>query len=418
MPRQINLPIDDLIAQATCAVIKNGTTVGTAWLIDAGGLLLTAGHLLGTEAPLEQVEVKFLEDIPRKAHKIHWGYQRDMGIDYAVLQVADWSADRQPLPVSLNNNISGSFRARGYGLSLHDQSAGTGDYIGPLDLQNSPDYRLIMLRSAELGEAGYSGAAIFSEELQAVIGFQIEATTAEVGAGRDTILVMPLYRIAQFLGMFQQIAKTETASIMQDCDYDYDVLVTYAENLSGQWVRRYFHPLLAWLLEDALGRRPSISLIDITGEESIHPSHEFKDALAHSRCLVPIWSPSYFESTLGHYACLVMRIREHVTDCGTRANPIRLIFPVVVSDGHGFPQFTNEFHPPLNCRNYMIQVPAFESTEAYLHFRQDMTTWVNSNLVDAITYAPGCRTEWITVEVQVPAIQKPKCRLPILGKVF
>lgn len=418
MLRQISLPIDDLIAQATCAVIKDGQTIGTAWLVNEAGLLLTAGHLLGTQTPLEHVQVQFLEDIPRTAHKIHWGYQKDMGLDYAVLQVADWPANRQPLPIALSSDVSGSFRVRGYGRSLHDQSAGTGDYIGPFDSQNSPDYRLFMLRSPELGEQGYSGSAIYSEELQAVIGFQIEATTAQVGAGRDTILVMPLYRIAQFLGMFQQFAQPEAGLVARDCDYDYDVLLSYAEDFSGPWVRRYFQPLLAWLLEDALGRRPSIALIDVTSEESTHPGPLFRHALARSRCLVPIWSPSYFESTLGRYACLAMRAREHATACGTAANPIRLVFPVVVSDGHGFPQFTKEFHPPLNCRPYMIPVAAFESTEAYLHFQQDMQAWINSHLLEAISYAPGCRAEWIAFEVQIPAINRPKVQLPILGRVF
>jgi hypothetical protein len=72
-----------------------------------------------------------------------------------------------------------------------------GEFVGPFDPQNSSGYRLFKLSSKELGQGGYSGAAVVSDELQAVVAIQIEATIAKTGAERDTILAMPLYRIAQ-----------------------------------------------------------------------------------------------------------------------------------------------------------------------------------------------------------------------------
>ncbi|RME40982.1 MAG: serine protease, partial [Caldilineae bacterium] len=198
--------VDDLLAQATCAVLIDGQVRGTAWLVSSDGYLLTAGHVLGVDAPREQVEVRFPEDVPREAYKIQWGYQRDMGIDFAVLKLVSPPLERRPLPVSLARFVSGPFSAHGYGLTLHDRSVGKGVFVGTFDPQNSPGNRLFQLRSAELGEGGYSGAAVFSHRLQAVVAIQIEATRAATGAGRDTILAMPLYRIAPQWTLLNRLA--------------------------------------------------------------------------------------------------------------------------------------------------------------------------------------------------------------------
>lgn len=200
-----NSAIDEMLAQATCAVLVNGRVLGTAWLVSAEGHLLTAGHILGISKPIDKVEIQFGEDVPREAYKVQWGYHQEMGIDFAVLKTTHLPIGRVPLPISLKRELAGTFSLIGYGVTLKTQSSGSGEFIGFFDPQNSPGNRLLLLRSAESGEGGYSGAAIFSDELQAVVAVQVEATKAETGPGRDTILAMPLYRIAQHWEQLLQI---------------------------------------------------------------------------------------------------------------------------------------------------------------------------------------------------------------------
>jgi MoaA/NifB/PqqE/SkfB family radical SAM enzyme len=188
---------DELLRQATCAVLIDGQVKGTAWLLNHEGLLLTAGHVLGETNPPDKVQVRFPEDLPRDAYKVVWFYQREAGVDFAVLKAAEAPKDRQPLPISLEREPAGQFSLRGYGRSLQDQSCGTGEIIGSFDPQNQSALRLIRLRSPELGEPGYSGGAVFLEGARAAVGVQIEAAIAKTGPGRDTVLAMPLYRIAQ-----------------------------------------------------------------------------------------------------------------------------------------------------------------------------------------------------------------------------
>jgi len=43
--------LDDFLTQATCAVLKEGQIVGTAWLLSADGYLLTVAHVFGKQEP-------------------------------------------------------------------------------------------------------------------------------------------------------------------------------------------------------------------------------------------------------------------------------------------------------------------------------------------------------------------------------
>ena len=105
-------------------------------------------------------------------------------------------AYRRPLPFSLTRSPTGTFHAYGYGQSLQSRAVGMGVFLGYYDWGNSPDNRLFELDSKQLGEPGFSGAAIFSDELRTVVAVQISAATALIGPGRDTVFAMPLYRIA------------------------------------------------------------------------------------------------------------------------------------------------------------------------------------------------------------------------------
>ena len=418
MNSQIAPPLDELLAQATCAVLVDGKIKGTAWLVSDEGHLLTAGHVLGKVTPLDEVEVRFSEDVPRRAHKIQWGFQQEMGVDFAVLKIADWPANRCPLPISLPPEVRGGFKLRGYGKTLQDQSTGAGKFLGPFDPQNSPNNRLFQLRSPELGEGGYSGGAVFSETLQTVIAVQIEATQATAGAGRDTLLAMPLYRIAphweQLHSLARDLPEESDAHSPENLDYEYDVFLSYVEEYSDTWVRDCFHKLLDWLLQDSLGRRPRMKVVKhSTPKSGAYPLH-LREALAKSRCLVSIWSPSYFESSWCIYECAVMLERERQVGYGTLENPTRLILPVVACDGNGFPPFAKDFVDPFDCREYVVPPPViFEDTETYIAFRNQMTEWAD-HIIESINRAPMFRKEWLNQIVGIPEKSKLKCKQPIL----
>ena len=194
----MNVLKTDPLARATCALIVGEGVVGTAWLIDNEGHLLTAGHLLGRKAPTRNVKVRFLDDRPRDVSVVYWNVQEQTGIDCAVLRL-DYpfiGSSIRPLPIRLTQTASGAFRVRGYGTTLGTSSEGGGTFLDryyPLDTTANALFRL---DSKELGEGGFSGAPVYSVELSAAVAIQIEGAEHHVGPGRDTILAMPLDRVA------------------------------------------------------------------------------------------------------------------------------------------------------------------------------------------------------------------------------
>jgi len=203
---------DTLLARATCSV-RNGDKQATGWLVSHDGHLLTVGHILGEKEPRDEVEVQFIDDnTPQKARRKAWAYKSEIGLDFAVLKLVDgMPLERKPLPVVLAKEMEPDSKVsvRGYGNTLDYQSPGVAEYIGISFCTNLLKNRMFILRSHELAIEGYSGGAVFSHDLQAVVAIQTQTTTKRTGVASETVLAMPLYRIAQQWKPLTQLARNE-----------------------------------------------------------------------------------------------------------------------------------------------------------------------------------------------------------------
>ena len=201
-----NLSEDDL-GRAICSVLIGNKRQATAWLFSDEGHLLTVGHLFqDKQAALDVVSVQFLDEDPQPARRVYYQYSRATGEDFAILHLDKDPSDRKPLPVALVKSVGGEWSSAGYGKTLQDQSSGKGRFTGLFYLQNTSSDFLFKLETTITGEGGYSGSPIFSEELKAVVAMQSEATDTKSGAERNTVLAMPLYRVAQAWPRFPKLA--------------------------------------------------------------------------------------------------------------------------------------------------------------------------------------------------------------------
>ena len=131
------MELDELLAQATCAVRDGSATdgggdvKGTAWLVKDTGHLLTAGHVVQSIST-EGVWVRF-PDTDRDvwaSSVVPPENNKSLAIDFAVLSLVE-NTRRQPLPFILASNVEGRVRARGYGSNLPNaQHGGTGTLLG------------------------------------------------------------------------------------------------------------------------------------------------------------------------------------------------------------------------------------------------------------------------------------------------
>ena len=259
---------DELLTQATCAVLIKGQIVGTAWLVSDKGYLLTAGHVLGTEEPVNQVQVQFVSDVPRPAHRLKWMYHEASGLDFAVLKLVHPLYGRHPLPISLSKEVEGQFRLYGYGTTMREasQSNSEGKFLGKIRIGNSESHTLFRLHSPDLGIPGNSGGAVFSDELKAVVGIQTEAAKRKIGPESEVVLAMPLYRITPLLQALNLLAKktidtTPTPPLEPPLPKN-TPLANPDGTLFAPWKRAW--QSLTRLLRPSSPNKPILSEVDVT----------------------------------------------------------------------------------------------------------------------------------------------------------
>jgi hypothetical protein len=190
--------------------------------------------------------------------------------------------------------------------------------------------------------------------------------------------------------------------------YKYDVFISYQRQRFGNWVREHFSKFLDLYLEDALARKPRIFIDEQIETGDIWPRN-LVEALAYSKCLVCVWSPSYFESIWCQYELLTMLERMRKTG-GNR----KLLLPVVVSDGHGFPDYAKPFQW-LDCREYMFTGKGFENSPVYFEFQRRIRESAK-DIKSAIEQAPRWRRKWLDGhDLELPVAPRPAVPPPFLG---
>lgn len=206
---------------------------------------------------------------------------------------------------------------------------------------------------------------------------------------------------------------TRPDDLAQNTDYVYDVFIGYQCNFIKPWVDRHFLPLFKFLLEGALGKEPAVFIPRSRESPSDAWPLYRQVALVHSKCLIAIWTPSYFKSQCCTQEYLVMFDREKQLGYRSLERPNGLVLPVIVSDGKHFPSFVPNISW-FDCRNYAIPVPAFENTPMYIEFRDKMEEWVE-DVAKAVSYAPIWNESWLDISAEgIPEVLVPKCELPVL----
>jgi hypothetical protein len=219
---------DERLQQATCSVIEltkagGERVVGTAWLAMAPGTLVTAAHVLLEEAqpssgvsgsrppqvkPIDSIRVQFPSGSPHRV-KLKAGpiLDKDRGVDVAVLEIeGNIEPERSPLPMILVNNPHGDVLVCGYGENLPNaQQLGFGSLLRTYFRRNVAANYLLQYTSHQLTFRGWSGAAVYSLDANAVVGLQTESSPKS-----DEVLAVPLSRIPEYWEELTTVAAFST----------------------------------------------------------------------------------------------------------------------------------------------------------------------------------------------------------------
>ena len=191
---------------------------------------------------------------------------------------------------------------------------------------------------------------------------------------------------------------------MAQQDYQYDVFFSYRRHsLTLEWTREVHKRLQFWLTQE-IGDRPASLFVD---EDCIETGDRWperlRESLKLSRCMICVWSPSYFQSKWCMSEWMSFREREK------RQNMIShgLIAPMRFHDGEHFPQDARDVQW-IDVAPYTYTVPAFWTSHRALEL-EDRLKELARSVAKIIRSAPPFVPDWPIVEA--PAAGSGKIEL-------
>ena len=197
--------------------------------------------------------------------------------------------------------------------------------------------------------------------------------------------------------------------------YKYDVFISYSRKKDVyQWVHNIFLPVFKLFFNESLSWDPKI-FVDVN-EIKFGDSwpERLKEAIAYSKCMISIWTPSYFRSEYCIKECGLMMYRETMLGYRKPTTPNGLVFPVNLYDGDFFPVITKEINWFL-CHDYFRVAQAFKQSERHLTF-QDVMAQKVPDIVHVVQNAPDWNSQWLEDEWLKKAFAYSEENLQIISK--
>jgi hypothetical protein len=170
--------------------------------------------------------------------------------------------------------------------------------------------------------------------------------------------------------------------------YQYDVFFSYKHTeQSLYWHEKVKDLLQGWLTQELGGINARIFM----DREEIKTGQDWKDRLGiglkHSKCLVPVWSPSYFQSP---YCLSEWRAFQQRETIAAR----KLIAPIRYHDGDFFPAEARKVQM-ADFRNLTSNVDPFWGTRRAVMV-EDKIKLLAQDVATLVKQAPDFDSEWQT----------------------
>jgi len=162
------------------------------------------------------------------------------------------------------------------------------------------------------------------------------------------------------------------------------------------WVHNHFQPLLMqWLPNFMPYNHQTKIFIDLQIETGAEWPLKLRQALSMSRCLLPIWSPQYFQSSWCQAELQTMLRREQLLGLRTGENPSGLIYAVLFAGAQYLPSevLTIQFKDlsKWNCP-WMV----FKKNVQYVNLDKQVQK-LCQDLANMIQSAPVWQSDWPVV---------------------
>lgn len=187
--------------------------------------------------------------------------------------------------------------------------------------------------------------------------------------------------------------------------YKFDVFISYARRGSVQkWLLNHFHSKLVECLEDQLAPAPKVYL-DRTMPKAVHWPSNLQNALRHSKIMLQLLTPWYFESQWCMAEWKSMLARQEALGIANTDRSQGLVYSILYSDSENFPNEGREvawwdFKPFANPD------PVYQTTGEYVGFHREVTK-LAADLVQLLQQVPPWQPDWPVVIPPDPVLLPP-----------
>jgi hypothetical protein len=155
-----------------------------------------------------------------------------------------------------------------------------------------------------------------------------------------------------------------------------------------------------WLQEEIPDREVKLFVDEDNIETGDRWPEKLKEALKRSRCMVPLWSSSYFRSDWCVSEWASFREREKRLQMTSHG----LIAPLRFHEGEHFPKEARDVQW-TDVARYTSTVPAFWTSQRAIEL-DDLLKVFAGSVARILTSAPPFESDWPIVEVPAPSVGK------------
>lgn len=187
--------------------------------------------------------------------------------------------------------------------------------------------------------------------------------------------------------------------------YKFDVFISYCRHGSVQkWLLNHFYPKFRDCLADQIAPAPRI-YVDRSMPRGVHWPADLRKALRHSKILIPLFSPPYFESAWCMAEWKSMKAREEQLGLATLDRPQGLVYPILYSDSENFPMEAREISR-WDFKQLSTPELVFQESREWVHFHRKVTE-VAEDLVQLLKQVPEWQPDWPVIEQPEPPLMPP-----------
>jgi hypothetical protein len=188
--------------------------------------------------------------------------------------------------------------------------------------------------------------------------------------------------------------------------YMFDVFISYSRRGSAsKWLMNHFHPKFQDCLADQIAPTPKVFL-DKEMPRGVDWPAELQMALRHSKILIAVLTPPYFESPWCMAELRTMYARERMLGLASSNRPQGLIYPILYSDSDNFPDEEGLRRSWWDFKELATPEPVFQESRDWIHFHRKVTDFAQ-DLVELLKQVPEWRSDWPDVERPDPVLLPP-----------